>query len=1099
MNWILKWWTRFPILLVLQTTLLGGAGTEGVRINEFMASNGSTIADEDGDFEDWIELFNAGSGAVDLSGWALSDDLADPMQWRFPDGAVIGPDEYLLVWASGKDRADPAGGGSENPHTNFRIAGEGERLLLADPAGRVVDAIGPVAVPRDVSYGRTRDDPAAWAFFYEPTPGAANATQPFTAPIEPVRISHQPGFYAQPLDVVLSHSDPEVTILYTLDGSDPEVDSLDGVSYETMESYPNGALQSRTYRTHVYGDPIPVEDRSGEANRISRIATTADSNPIYIPRSPVKKATVIRARAYRDGAQGEITTATFFVSDTGAFDYSLPIVSLSLSPDRLFDFHDGIYVSGVDYLSGSGGRICSWGNYNRRGIEAERAAHFQYFDSGTVAIDQGVGVRIQGNCSRQLPFKSLRLYARNRYGDDTIHYRFFADPVPHAVRPMNSRFRRLVLRTPNMNDVVFTRLFQPVYEGVMGRLQPAIQFINGEYWGLSYVRDRFDKHHLAHHYDLDPENVAIINLRYRHEEEPDMSLRFGDRIYNVSAGIPSDLELFHEMREFVVESDMSDDARYAEARERLCIDSFIDHLVVKIFAGDDHYAPEFVYWRAREAEDDHIGDGRWRVLVKDFDSTLRSGNYLRRLATGTHPRPFGSEVFQSLLENESFRHAFINRFADLLNAHLRTDRFDAIIASSYEEVIPYWEELRSRWYRVGLSNPHRPFTEAVRQELVDWSRQHPARQREHIRSYFGIPDERTLTVRVSDPEHGHVRVNTIDVHGETPGIRSQPYPWKGAYFDGVPVELEAVPGEGYRLSGWLVHGTRTRVPEDGTPAYHSVEARMELTLTEDTTVEAVFEPIPAAERSLVLHQWDFEDAGDPLAPSATIGGGALTINPGPETAALSNTGGDFPTRHLRINNPIGSTVTLDIPTVGYERIELAYETRRSGQGAGLQTLAYTTDGIVWTEVTAYPVYDRPPRLRTFDFSSEEAVDDNPAFAVRITFAEGGGGSAGNNRFDNVTVAGVEVWSGSIFRGSDGTLDLGHGWRWNSMGYFYDTHYPFVFAFGLDTWIYVIGDSEESYYFWSYTDEAWVWTGRAHYPSFLVLTGDAAGDWVDPAP
>ncbi len=82
---------------------LGGvAGT--VRINEFMASNGSTLADEDGDFEDWIELVNVGGEAVNLQGWGLSDDADDPFRWTFPD-TVLPPGAILLVWASGKDRA----------------------------------------------------------------------------------------------------------------------------------------------------------------------------------------------------------------------------------------------------------------------------------------------------------------------------------------------------------------------------------------------------------------------------------------------------------------------------------------------------------------------------------------------------------------------------------------------------------------------------------------------------------------------------------------------------------------------------------------------------------------------------------------------------------------------------------------------------------------------------------------------------------------------------------------------------------------------------------------------------------------------------------
>lgn len=76
-----------------------------VRINEVMASNEDTIADEDGEYVDWIELYNYGELPIDLSEWGLSDSYNNPFKWSFPRGTVIEPGEYLIVWASGKDRS----------------------------------------------------------------------------------------------------------------------------------------------------------------------------------------------------------------------------------------------------------------------------------------------------------------------------------------------------------------------------------------------------------------------------------------------------------------------------------------------------------------------------------------------------------------------------------------------------------------------------------------------------------------------------------------------------------------------------------------------------------------------------------------------------------------------------------------------------------------------------------------------------------------------------------------------------------------------------------------------------------------------------------
>jgi hypothetical protein len=1122
-----------------------------LRINEFMASNGETLADEDGDYEDWIELQNFGNLPLSLDGWGLSDNAGDPFKWIFPEGTVVEPGAFLLVFASGKDRdgaladegaeslspdtveglvlrlraadleavngasvavwadtsgrgnnavqpnvarrptyisevlnqrpvlrfnrsatqqyflptdgfagmedftdftyiavarwsggvqsgffggfrgsnlsnagsvvmeiSEPGGGlrlrlppsiditasnaishnrwhvvgavmdgpgaqarltrdgelleeatgtvgrtlladfervpvGSSHddnrtfggdiaevllfnrglsveeqagveryleayyglgpaalhPHTNFRIAAAGEELLLTRPDGSMADFVGPVAVPRDVSYGRVSESPETWAFFHEPTPGAANTTPVITAPIEPVAFSHPAGTHSAAFDLTLSHPDPEVTVLYTLDGSEPDIDNLGGTTYAYVNSYPNGPFRQNTFTSALYSGPIPIAERSSQPDKLARISSTADSNPSYFPTSPVKKGTVVRARAHRDGASGPVTTATYFVSATNAFSWDLPIVSISVDEDGLFEFFDGIYVAGVDHSTGSGARICNWGNYNRRGRENERDAHIEFFADGERFLEQNGGIRIQGNCSRMRPFKSLRLYGRSTGLEDSyFDYPFFTETVPGAVYPDNRLHRRLILRSPNFYDTAFSRLFHGVYEGVLGRLQPVKQFINGEYWGMAFLRDRFDPYYLQYHYGLDPDNITIIGVSYRHEFEP-IPVNYSDRVYTLSSGIPEDLNDFNAMRVFIVGSDMSDPAKYAQAQTWICLDSFINHLILKIFSGDAQYAPEVVYWRTRVAENEGFGDGRWRFFVKDFDSTLETANYVTGLATGTHPRPFGHELFTSLLDNPDFRTRFINRFSDLLNTHFRTERFEEIILRTYDEVAPIWPEITARWLNAELSNPDRPFTLTKRANLLSWARQHPSRQRAHLRSHFSLQPLRPLTVDVSDPLRGRVRVNRILIDEATPGVSPQPYPWVGDYFPEHPVELVALPREGYRFVEWRIESMG-----DEAPAVYA-NPFVALDVNEATRVEAIFAPLPppfiklTAGSSTALDSSDWFPgesvapelsalSGDDSVLSASVVEGSLiltAIAAGETTVLLTLAGEGFPT------------------------------------------------------------------------------------------------------------------------------------------------------------------------------------------------------------
>ena len=151
-----------------------------VMLNEFLASNDTTIADETGAFEDWVELYNPASEPVDLSGYGLTDDLAEPGKWLLPAGTTIAAGGHLLVWCDD----DPGDGPL---HATFKLSADGEELGLARPVAGGFELIdthvfGPQTT--DVSEGRDGDGAEAWVAFTTPTPGAANE-DPTAAPAVP--------------------------------------------------------------------------------------------------------------------------------------------------------------------------------------------------------------------------------------------------------------------------------------------------------------------------------------------------------------------------------------------------------------------------------------------------------------------------------------------------------------------------------------------------------------------------------------------------------------------------------------------------------------------------------------------------------------------------------------------------------------------------------------------------------------------------------------------------------------------------------------------------------------------------------------------------
>lgn len=136
-------------------------------LSEIMATNTKTLADGEGLFSDWIEIHNPDAAPLNLSGFWLTDDLANPKKWAFPS-TTLGADARLIVFASGKGLPDAKG----QLHANFRLEDGGEYLALVGPDGSVVSEFTPT-YPRqwpDVSYGRARDQ---FVYFTTPTPGVA--------------------------------------------------------------------------------------------------------------------------------------------------------------------------------------------------------------------------------------------------------------------------------------------------------------------------------------------------------------------------------------------------------------------------------------------------------------------------------------------------------------------------------------------------------------------------------------------------------------------------------------------------------------------------------------------------------------------------------------------------------------------------------------------------------------------------------------------------------------------------------------------------------------------------------------------------------------
>ena len=257
-------------------------------INEFLASNSTILADEFGDFDDWVEIYNPGTTAVDIGGMYVTDDLLEPTQWQIPTTdatlTTIAPGGFLLLWF---DKETDQG----ELHVDAKLSASGEDIgLIASDGITVIDSYTFGAQLTDISEGRFPDGTNNWVFFGAPTPESSNDTPPG---IEKTAIpipSITGGLYpAGTLTVSLTSETPDATIYYTLDASNPTVTSIE------------------------YTGPISIDE-----------------------------ITSLRAIAYSPTLLPSLIATHTYLIDV-AHDFA--IIALNTDPDNLFDEEIGIFTN----------------------------------------------------------------------------------------------------------------------------------------------------------------------------------------------------------------------------------------------------------------------------------------------------------------------------------------------------------------------------------------------------------------------------------------------------------------------------------------------------------------------------------------------------------------------------------------------------------------------------------------------------------------------------------------------------------------------------------------------------------------------------------
>lgn len=776
-------------------------------INEVMSSNGDVIQDEDGDYSDWIEIYYTGNRRINLQGYYLSDNPNKLTKWSFPK-VILEPGEHLLVWTSGKNKIGKNG----EIHTNFSINSGGEPIYLVSANGRkVLDTIEAIAIPRNRSYGRVIDGGEEWEFFDMPTPGTSNTgVEGYATALQPPTFSHNGGFYQK--NIILELDTEEGTrIYYTLDGSEPTEESL---LYD-------GPIEIKKEIVSHHQAPQMITQARVPQPPISFIPTA--SNELYEewgyrryswypPKGDFMKGTVVRAKAFKEGAlPSQTVTHTYFIDEDIHQRFDLPVISITTDIGNLFDYEKGIYILGKFFdewrQKNPNEKVLgnAPANYNQEGIEWERPVHIEFYEAdGTLGFSQEAGMRIHGGFTRAWAQKTLRLYAKRDYDKESyFNYKIFPGEKKSSKNGTLQQFKRLLLRNSG-NDWTYTMFRDGLIQELVKDFnidtqayRPAVVYINGEYWGIHNIRERYDRFYFETNYDLDGNNVAIIDIR---------------ELEDLAEEGSEDVEHYLHMINFLKEQDIRQKKNYEYVKTLMDIENFIDYQIAGIYiANTDWLQNNLQFWRFKTEkyqQDAPYGqDGRWRWMLFDTDygfdldnNGMYQHNTLEWATTDKgkdRNAPEYTFLLRTLLENEEFRNQFINRFADVMNTSFNpqnvTNKIDGMQGALEHEM----QYNIQRWVNFGSMEEWYENIDVMR----NFAKERPRYIKQHIMKHFGIMKTVDFKVDLEDMKKGTVKINTITIDENTPGLQEGRY-WQGSYFTGIPIEVTAVPREGYRFVGW---------------------------------------------------------------------------------------------------------------------------------------------------------------------------------------------------------------------------------------------------------------------------------------------------------
>jgi hypothetical protein len=477
-----------------------------VLISEFLADNGNGIRDEDDRTSDWIEIWNSTNATVSLGGYFLSDTPGVFNRWEFPSSWTLGPNQYLILFATGLDRKPTqAVPGQDNPgtaaiphlHTNFHLSKTGGYLTLARDNGAggydVLSTFSPYPPQReDVSYGSS-DSEGYIGYMETPTPGQPNGATVVDF-VKGIQFSNARGRYSAPFTLTLSTATAGATIRYTTNGSTPTLNK------GNIYSAPLSISRTTVVRAAAFKPGWKKTDVETQSYLfVDDIATqtTSTATGLGFPSGSVN------GQVFRYGLN--LTNVTSAGGNLQSLKNALaaaPTVCLTTDIGNLVDTVSGIYV-----------------NPGRHGLFWERPVSMEYINlAGTSEFQIDCGARVRGGFSRSAtnPKHAFHMFFRKSLYDGDLNYRLFGAQGASQFSQIDLRCEQnysWAFQSDAQNSLMREE-WSRVSQGDMG--QPYARtgyfhlYINGIYWGVYNFEERTEAAYGETYLGGTKENIDVV-------------------------------------------------------------------------------------------------------------------------------------------------------------------------------------------------------------------------------------------------------------------------------------------------------------------------------------------------------------------------------------------------------------------------------------------------------------------------------------------------------------------------------------------------------------------------------------------------------------